>query len=146
MSDIHINLKEYRVVEVSFLIFCCYIADILATNFMAVSVPLDSQSGFATGGILALVGVGKYWMSTSADKHPTKSCDHKILATIRQFRIVSVIFLIFCSHLAYIILTWFWTLDIPVNNQGVFATSSFATLVGIGKYFSETKAVVQETE
>jgi len=146
MPNWNINLKEYRIVEVSFLVFCCYIADVLATNFMNVTTPVDSQSGFATGGVLALVGVGKYWMGTRADMHPTIVCEHRLLSMIRRYRVVSVLFLIFCSHLAYNIENWFWALDAPINNQGVFATSSFATLVGIGKYFSETKAVVRETE
>jgi len=62
-------VREWRVVTIAFLLFSCSLAYNITQWFMDVKDPNNSQGAFASAVVLALVGVGKYWMETKANKH-----------------------------------------------------------------------------
>jgi len=57
-------LREYRVVALCFLVFACWEADAIAVWYMGLVAPNNSQGAFASAVMLALIGIGKYWMET----------------------------------------------------------------------------------
>jgi len=63
-----------------------------------------------------------------------------LLEIIRKYRLISVLFVLFSCVLAYNITMWFMGLDNPNNSQSAFASAAVLALIGIGKYWMETKA------
>jgi len=59
-------LRRYRVVTVLFIVFSCKLAVDITQWFMALPAPNNAQGGFASATVLALIGIGKYWMETKA--------------------------------------------------------------------------------
>jgi len=57
-------LREYRVVTLCFLLFACWEAKAIAYWYMSLVAPNNSQGAFASAVMLALIGIGKYWMET----------------------------------------------------------------------------------
>jgi len=64
-----------------------------------------------------------------------------VLKAFREWRVLSILFVTFSCKLAVDITHWFMGLDAPNNAQGAFASAVVLALVGIGKYWMETKAV-----
>jgi len=62
------------------------------------------------------------------------------LKVFRDYRIVSVVIIVFSGFLSLRITDWFMNLPSPTNSQAGFASAVVLALVAIGKYWMETKA------
>jgi hypothetical protein len=67
--------REFRLVTVALLIFMCSMAWDVKVWYTSLPNPTDGQAGFASAVILAIVGVGKYWMETKAAEHKDQRDD-----------------------------------------------------------------------
>ena len=66
--------------------------------------------------------------------------DDKVLAFIRQYRVITVLMLVFMMYMGLTITDWYIGLENPNNSQGAFASAILLAIVGLCKYWMETRA------
>ena len=63
-----------------------------------------------------------------------------VLTFIRQYRVITVLMLTFMMYMGLTITDWYIGLENPNNSQGAFASAILLAIVGLCKYWMETRA------